>query len=557
MRRLLLVASTVSAFGCNALLGIHEHPASEDGGVDAVVDPCIGVCECKVDSDCAGAHAICDDEGVSRTCGCAAGYAQASPGTCTFIGIVQDPTFTDPSKWIAEQGAVVDPTAVPPPNGGDVGAGLLKGQQYCLGTSRLSQTVVMPRASRAEPLVAVLAYSTNEAFGAPAYGIGTTWNENLGFAETFGEEERQCLGPGQFAPETSTGAGVAMPLTLMPAFGVDCFDPKVAQLAISHFEIVPANPGECPSVLGAIPDGDAESGSGWQIFKDGAATVGFVDGVGEGGTRGLELKMNQSCDDGEVALAVPIPTSGALGVYTVFTGQVSMFAGLPGIDAQVPNTPNVPTTIAGCIPAGQRGTIGTFFGEAFAQPSGSAVCTDPLSAKVIFDDVRAIPDVGCGEDPAIADPGFESVLPLTSTFQQAGDSVVAKVVDPTQAHTGASAMVLAMPTQCSSAEWFSSFIAGDTAGGAGPALAFSYRTSSRSHTTLFVNGARVTTVTDGAWHDGHVCTDPAMHGRDLSMVFELEESGANPACGKPAVAADTIFIDDLHVTTDPACAASD
>jgi hypothetical protein len=218
---------------------------------------------------------------------------------------------------------------------------------------------------------------------------------------------------------------------------------------------------------------------------------------------------------------------------------------------------NVPATLAGCIPAAQRGTVGTFFGEAFAEPPSGAVCTDAFNAKVIFDDVRAIADDGCGDDPAIADPGFESALPLTGAFQQAGDSVVAKVVDPAQAHTGASAMAMAMPTQCASAEWFSSFIAGAGAAGAGPALAFSYRTSSRSHTTLFVNGAAIQTATDGAWHDGHVCTDPLMHGRDLSLVFELDESAVNPQCGKPAVGPDTIFIDDLRVTTDPACAASD
>ena len=42
-------------------------------------DPCTGTCECRIEADCDGAHAVCDDQIASRVCGCAAASARRSP----------------------------------------------------------------------------------------------------------------------------------------------------------------------------------------------------------------------------------------------------------------------------------------------------------------------------------------------------------------------------------------------------------------------------------------------------------------------------------------------
>src|SRR5512133_1703371 len=68
-----------------------------DASVDA--DPCTGTCECKVDTDCAGVHTVCDDQVTSRTCACAAGYTTGLSGACEWTGVVKDPGFQSASVW--------------------------------------------------------------------------------------------------------------------------------------------------------------------------------------------------------------------------------------------------------------------------------------------------------------------------------------------------------------------------------------------------------------------------------------------------------------------------
>src|SRR5689334_5765975 len=150
-----LLAPTLLLAGCNALFGIHDIEP------DATQDPCTGVCECRVDGDCPGAHAVCFDQVTSRTCTCAAGYTAGADG-CTWTGVIVDPGFNQtPSPWMASTMAMLDPAAAQSSAMKDPGLVALTTADFnCQVNGIVSQTLTMPRRSRAEPLQIQATYTS-------------------------------------------------------------------------------------------------------------------------------------------------------------------------------------------------------------------------------------------------------------------------------------------------------------------------------------------------------------------------------------------------------------
>src|ERR1700733_8108135 len=91
--------------GCNSLLGIHEL-TPDATTVDA--DPCTGVCECRIDTDCTAEYTVCLDQITSRTCVCSAGYTMGSAG-CAWTGVVADPGLDDPTKGTVKSVVTIAP----------------------------------------------------------------------------------------------------------------------------------------------------------------------------------------------------------------------------------------------------------------------------------------------------------------------------------------------------------------------------------------------------------------------------------------------------------------
>src|SRR6185295_17544652 len=83
----------------------------------------------------------------------------------------------------------------------------------------ITQDVRMPRYSRAEPLVGE---TSHYAFRCdPMVALGTAFPDVRLAATTGGRHAvwtraRFCLGIGAYAPESSTGTGIGVPLSLLP-----------------------------------------------------------------------------------------------------------------------------------------------------------------------------------------------------------------------------------------------------------------------------------------------------------------------------------------------------
>ena len=86
------------------------------GSVEALPSdshPVYGDGECRLDTDCAGEHTVCADNGTQRACTCAAGFTTDPVSqACAWSGVVTDPGFADPSAWALTGGQAIDPTAM-------------------------------------------------------------------------------------------------------------------------------------------------------------------------------------------------------------------------------------------------------------------------------------------------------------------------------------------------------------------------------------------------------------------------------------------------------------
>jgi hypothetical protein len=524
-------------------------------------DPCTDVCECKVDTDC-GAHEVCDDQVTSRTCTCAAGYTENLSGACAWSGVVADPGFQSPTAWKADATAAVD---VNLNAAGMIEPGAARFQQTGLcGLARITQSLQMPRRSRAEPLVAQISY--RYIVGnflpipiPPAFGIGPVWQDNLALPSTQFKTTRVCLGTDQYAPESSQGRGGERALAIMPArlpFQQDCTDPNVS-LDVDRFEIVPAGPGECPEPDTAI-NGNVEADGGWLLTNSSAngnpSSAAIEAGVGEASTRGVRMFARNRCSDTSATTRVSVSSrlaSPALSFYNktsaVLTG-VSTFSALSSIALPQITASGAPITQKVCVPAALRGAVFDFR----AGMSLSGTCADIVNAESIIDSVQLLDEPSCGTDSAITDPGFEAAFPLIGSSFETGKSFVRALSDPTSAHSGSGVLQLSVMQLCSQAQWQANVIVPPSQGAAGPALRFFYRAKPLTNSTFSVSsgGPAFTPTLNDQWNEGKVCLNPRLAGRNQQVSFGLFTSGTCANTFPTEVA----FIDDLQVITDPACA---
>src|SRR5262245_59736182 len=189
-----LLPTALLLAGCNTLFGIHEIEP------DAVDDPCVDVCECKVDANCSGAHTVCLDQVTSRTCTCAAGYTMGATG-CGWTGVVDDPGFIHtPGHWRTTGTATLQPGAIQTAGMPDTCLALLDvTATQCRNGGQVSQTIVMPRRSNAEPLVVFASYAANDNMLqselTPSVGIGLGWYDHPFPSNRFlFRTTRVCLG---------------------------------------------------------------------------------------------------------------------------------------------------------------------------------------------------------------------------------------------------------------------------------------------------------------------------------------------------------------------------
>lgn len=534
-----LAAVVVCLAACNQLFGIDDPPP---GG-----DPCVGDCACRVDADC-GAHEYCNDQIKTRTCDCVAGYARGG-AACAWQGVIADPGFSNPAAWIAASMAAVDAAAAAPDQ---KDAGILRLARNSCAAAALQQ-IVMPRFERAEPLVAAMTYRIPDFGGiggsGPAFGIGRTWSEDPPTTyPTQWATERRCLGAGHYAPADSTGPGEEVPLYIGRLVASAC---RYDTVELDRFDIVPANPGECP-LPGQVVNGLADTDGGWTFTASSAGSAGFAAGVGENGSRGARMSLPQRCSSASavVPLSPDLPdTAGgpSLSYYVSSTAQTSVYGYLGA--QSLPVIPgNQPTIVRFCVPAHLRGAAQRLQVQSYYTAGG--VCTDAVNASAVLDTVKLESTPACGTDLFLADPGFESGY-LAETYMSGTGSV--RSIEDAGTHGGTHMLELKMSSCASSAYAYVHAITPAPVGSAGPALAFWSRMTTGINAELQVylsGGPSIAVPRDLQWRRGVMCLDPKLTGRHQQLFFYFSA----PTC-TGTFPAESAFIDDLEVTVDPSCPA--
>jgi hypothetical protein len=488
-------------------------------------------------------------------------------GTCTWTGVVADPQFSvAPSPW--EVGAATfplltqDPTAAVGPGMLDPGlvrtvkSNFMPGHMTCDEyEGPISQSVMLPRLSRAEPLVALVNVGYTFQQQMPpldgAIGIGPLWDEHVwnlpgGSGPGVGgwQKLRQCLGAAQYAPESGSGAGATLPVGL--SFTYDqCQAPPTYEVDYDHFEIVPANAHECPDP-GTALNGDAEANYGWTFTSSGTgASAGYMAGAGNNSTQGIALAIGTACGSyGSASVPVSVPmrdTTGSPMLSVWHARPVAAGATTLQIDDNVVSLSgfSLPGGVDHwCLPASLQGGVFTLT----AALASGASC---IAGTSIFDDVTVTNDPGCGTDPYVTNAGFESALSRLMNVSTSDGTV--SVVAPQNNHY----LELALTKTCGYANYRTDVVTPPfTAGVTGPAVRFTYQFTGGS-ATYFTVASSATMPTQQGWHSMTACLDKSRAaGRAQPLVIALQNV-AN-TCGT-ALTNVTADIDDLQIVADPSC----
>lgn len=537
----------ISVLGALAACG-ETAPAEPDAE-----PPCVDGCECSVDSDCPGEHTVCEVDGDLRTCGCAAGYQATDGGACAWAGVLENPGFSSAEHWEIDGGAVIEGTLNAAGMLDPGAARFMSGEPLCK-LSRLTQTVTMPRFSRAEPLVAQVSFRLSGGF--------ETVLPSIGFGEAFGEPQltvggawrtgRICLGASHYAPESSTGPGVPRTFTVMPnRITSEC---NSARFEVDRVDIVPAGPHECPAP-GTAVNGDGEGVGGWVFTVSGNSTGTFASGAGEAGSKGVRLLLSGRCESAAALdpISVPVPAdvpSPALSFFHRATTGSMTLVGLNNLALPLLAGNGSGTTHRACLPAFMRGAVA---GLRALVSSGSGACADVVNSESVFDNVQVVNEPSCGTDVNLTDPGFESPFELLGAVATPGKSIARTLAEPGVAHGGTGVLQLSQITTCSDPSWVANVVTPAPAANGGPALSFHYRAAIGSKTKFSVSsgfGPAFSPVQDNTWRQGVVCLNPYLSGRNHSVAFAVRFVGG--ACDQ-LIPAETAYVDDLAATTDPSC----
>ncbi|MBX3161367.1 MAG: hypothetical protein KF773_35725 [Deltaproteobacteria bacterium] len=520
--------------------------------VDA--DPCTGTCECRVDTDCSDGHAVCDDQGTSRTCTCAFGYAPGVGGACEWNGVVADPGFQATTRWTAGDNVTVDAN-LNVAGMIDPGAARFSAMALC-DFSRVTQTLEMPRLSRAEPLVVEIAYRMTSFmdFNSPTVGIGPSWIDDLPRAGGTFQTSRSCLGSAQYASESTRGKGASVDLVVMPTReAFFCADTSMF-MDVDRIEIKPANPGECP-LPGTALNGDAEGEGGWQfqISANDQSSARIEAGVGEANSRGARLFMHHRCQGVALSNKISVPTadavaSPAISMFNRTSANSRMQSNIGTLAGPEVLGTGVGQTFKMCVPAFMRGSTL----QLRANIESGGLCADVVNFESVFDNLKIVNEPTCGTDSTISDPGFESPLPLIGAHATPGKSLVRAVNDPAAAHSGSGALQLSVTQLCDGPRWETRVRVPPSSGTSGPALRFFYKASPMGSYRFTVNTSRgsLATTLDNTYHEGTICLDPRFVGRDVPVVFSM--SGGGGTCAN-VIPAEQAFVDDLAVVMQDGC----
>ncbi len=513
----------------------------DDGGMmDA--DICDTVeCDCDIDDDCAALE-VCDSAPMGRFCVCAPGY-QGDGNACVFVGAPLAPGFDDAAPWTTTGGASLDPTAQGSDDPGEV---RWPGNSICDGSS-VFQTFTMAPADRVEPLAFEITYrGENLVFEArPQVGINEFWSR-FPRRDEF-STQAVCLG------EAGYGGDIEFRIDATSNFcpASDAQD----ELIVDRFEIVRAQDVglECPDPGFAL-DGDFEGdGTAWSAIGD----ASVVDGIGQDGTRGAQLRTATVCStaafSGTVSLPLPstLPsqalrfywggTAGrALQVFVADGFVAELVAGGPSGSA---------STSTVCLPPHTRGLARSL---TFSLPVTLGMCGSPDVRDFVVDSVQVTLEPACGDDPYVLDGDFElggSALPTSWRFSGVGERGSVGIADGV-AQSGNASLRFTAQQQGAFVSARTTVVVPKPDSTGGPAIKYFYQLGNNPETTLESRpGNGPLDENTSGFVEETVCLDAELATQPLELTFTMQRSGP-PGVPFPE---EQGFIDNVRLTTDASC----
>ncbi|WP_437731534.1 hypothetical protein [Sorangium sp. So ce1335] len=514
-------------------------------------------CPCGAEGQCEG-ELRCVDGACLLGCACTDGYAVVD-GECVWQGGPADPSFQSADAWSTTGAAIVSPEA---DGNGNPGAGVIGRDALC-EMAGFSQRLTMPDIACAEPLLLTFAAHIGcdammDCLGPPGVGVrinGGLSNIDLMPSSSFAPQ-RVCLGARAY--------GGPIELLLGPSRRSPHCDEAAGQgytLAFDDVAIQRDAMNECPAP-GQVMNGDFEGGgAGWKATPENGVSE-VKRGAGQRGGKGGHIATTLFCQYPtlEGTVSAPLPSAElpkpALRIWS---------QGSPGAVVNVMLSTHQLTALAGkgegqvshlCLP---RWALGMAHRLAFAYRNrGSQPCTDENKRDFAVDDIAFVSEDRCPEGASLFDPGFENAsvgegLAPAWVLDDGDDDAAGSAelpIDPAVARSGDVSLSLSVRKPCREPSASTVFTVPEPEGTAGPALKFWYRTSHLSVATASSTPGAALPASEG-WTQRTICLDARTAGRPQHLSFKI---GASGVCDEP-LERETLHIDDVEATTDPACPA--
>lgn len=359
-----------------------------------------GRCEFSCEDAC-NDHQDCFETANGGECQCVVGYA-GDP--CEWTGALQDPDFTSPETWSATPGVAIEPLAA-----GLTGEGIASFESTVVcNAGAVSQFAEMPPYDLADPLVVEVTFRSQEVNGVHV-GYNRASRKLVGTGQIW-STDRFCLG------EAAYGGPVKFEVAAFERAS-SCFSNPIGTLEVDRFDVVVADPGECPQP-GDVLNGRADLDEpGWEFETENGNPGGLPEaelkaGVGEASSSGARLYKpgdSQNLAGMYTQLSVPLPSTlpspalrfwwkGSLDrLYYVDLGTY------PGTRARQRRLDTLvgdglPQGATYCLPPWTHGNVADL----------SFVLIGTAESELIVDNVEIVSDPRCGDYTDLLDPSFDS-----------------------------------------------------------------------------------------------------------------------------------------------------
>lgn len=525
---------------------------SSDGGDGSPGEFCALVCE--------GEHEVCAKSTNGEECACAPGY-EGDP--CEWGTVPRDPEFASRDAWSDASSGV---TILPSESG--LGPGLVSFDKsaVCNG-GVVSQVVEMPGKEVADPFVVEMTLRSSLVFGIDVYA-GRALRTLRDAVGTLFVPERFCLGEAAYGGPVEFRIGAAERDNA-------CESDPAGFVEVDRFQILVAEPGECPEPGSALNgEADPEEG-GWFLDdtgvdpNDGVATAALEPGVGNAGTGGARIFQDGGGNLVTMGtrISVPLASSERPSPALQFWWKANDLLFLPELGAVRDNTALNPLDVLQgdgdahvntyCLPPWTHGSVVELW---FVPVSGR------VAGELVVDDVKVISDSRCGDSADVLDPQFDSAPNRwPGAFHGlTGVEEPVRILDDAESGSpsGGGAVALSYASSRAVVTFHNWVWVPKSSGAAGPQLVF-YSNLPREP-MLQVAGVLSRNSIDRpednlsggvGWERNEYCLPSGWSDRWLRFRVEVRNRDSEPPPTQVFDPPKQVLLDDFQLTTSAACSA--